>query len=170
MKRSTMLFCMGLFSFGGLVAQSVTPEVIVPQGDNNELNGMSLEWTLGEVVVHTAPHAKGLITQGSQQPTLQVSEINVRVESTANGSLPIDFQVYPNPVNTVLYVQHNTTLSQSTTLKLFNATGEQLLQLEGQADTEVQELDMELLPKGAYFLLIETQAGQYLKAYQITKH
>ena len=73
------------------------------------------------------------------------------------------FAVYPNPANNVLSVEtwRAATLPVSTEYRITNLTGQTLLQ--GKITAENQQIDIEKLPSGMYFLSVGRQIQKFVK-------
>jgi len=78
--------------------------------------------------------------------------------STGSGT----FTIYPNPTNNVLFVQtlHATSLPAKNEYRITNLTGQTLLQ--GTITAENQQIDIEKLPKGMYFITSEDETQKFI--------
>lgn len=80
-------------------------------------------------------------------------------EGLEEENIKTDFTVYPNPTNGVLFVETHSRASRlDQTYHITNLTGQTLLQ--GQITAENQQIDVEKLPAGMYFI---TFAGETRK-------
>lgn len=162
-----MLACFSLWSAGSLFAQDLSPSVIVPQAEVSETEYISLEWTIGEVFTETADYENGMLTQGSEQPILQVDRITSKSEESKPGWM--DVQVYPNPVERTLKVAFSSEESKELEITLTNLSGKLMLSTTGDAVTDQLELDLSRIPAGNYFLSFKEKNGAKMQTYKVTK-
>ncbi len=66
-------------------------EVVAPAGHYHESEQISMSWTLGETIIETFVSADRVLTQGLQQPVLEVSKMAKEPD--------LNFQItaFPNP-------------------------------------------------------------------------
>ncbi len=166
MKKQFALSVFGILCFGCLCAQSLSPSDVVPNGAVSETSEVSLEWTIGEVFPHTVFHENGIITQGFQQPILQVDLVETGNAAPSSG---LDIKIYPNPVKAILTIKFTSEKDMELDFALNDLTGKNLLlNTENTAPGEL-ELDMGYLPAGFYFLLIKENDGATVQSYKVTK-
>lgn len=78
-------------------------------------------------------------------------------ERSASASLSI----YPNPANGVLFVEtHGRASQQTQTYRITNLMGQTLLQ--GQITTETQQINIENLPAGLYFITVASETRKFM--------
>ena len=174
---SPLLFC---FCFTTALAQSSGQAIIATQGGLSEGKTLSISWTIGDLVTETAEVADVTTTQGFQQPTLTVREIEtvfdrpVDMDSPKpfNSSLstrsvkPYEATVYPNPVG------------HAVTFKIENAPGEYYLDLfdpagnlilRNRSNNPQEVINLQELPAAQYVLRISFVDSPDSKAFQIIK-
>lgn len=80
------------------------------------------------------------------------------IETNTNG-----FAVYPNPANGVLVVEtcHGASLQTNAEYRIANMMGQTLLQ--GTINCENQQIDINTLPAGMYFLTVEGETMKFVK-------
>jgi hypothetical protein len=95
------LFIYIIFFIAGanIQAQTVSPRVVASAGDFASNGGYSISSTVGEAVVQTFSSSNFYLTQGFQQPSLYIGNIN---EENKSG---ISVEVYPNPVRDELILE-----------------------------------------------------------------
>ena len=165
MKKPLLLLfgSLGLSSVG--MAQRLSPSVVAVSGGTARTPTMTLDWTLGELVVETATTPDRLYTQGFHQPTLQVSEQPGLIGADAD----YQFTVAPNPVASYLTIGITAPESSALALLLTDMNGRQYNLPVVPASTKSTQIDMTLFPAGMYLLRIGKADGPPLKAYKIIK-
>lgn len=137
-------------------------------GGFSEVNGFSLQYSVGEAVVTTATGSSGnlVLTQGFQQENLYPVSIEEGVFAL------LDFQYWPNPARNLL----NFTISSDKLLTL-NAgiydllgrpTGLPIQNLRIQAPVETT-FNLERLAEGSYYLILKSESGKILHSIKIQK-
>ena len=165
MKKPLLLLfgSLGLSSVG--MAQRLSPSVVAVSGGTARTPTMTLDWTLGELVVETATTPDRLYTQGFHQPTLQVSE----QPGLTGADADYQFTVAPNPVASYLTIGITAPESSALALLLTDMNGRQYNLPVVPASTKSTQIDMTLFPAGMYLLRIGKADGPPLKAYKIIK-
>ena len=64
MKKAATLLIASLYSVG-IMAQSITPEVVSTAGDHYDNGSYQLSWTLGEIAVQTYDNGTNILTEDS---------------------------------------------------------------------------------------------------------
>ena len=77
MKRIQILLTATLISFYAS-AQSLSPQVIASAGGYASSGGVSLSWTLGETFTTTLQNGNNILTQGFQQPFIELRILNLK--------------------------------------------------------------------------------------------
>lgn len=98
-------------------AQQAKQVTIASAGSSAVVNGYIIESTVGETVIATAGTGP-ICTQGLHQPNV------VQVDLGAGNGFAL---VYPNPVQTTLYIKLYLEETTSVLLTLYTATGQQVL-------------------------------------------
>ena len=168
-----LLLCLMLLS-SGLNAQSISRSVISTAGESSQGKSITLDWTLGEMATSTLTHDAGLLTEGFQQPSIQVeliapAELPVPVHGETAHFEALEINAYPNPVSYSLWVETNSSLSENGILQLVDAQGSIHLQQELSLDQSKSELDMATLASGSYYLIVRNEEGAILKTLKVTK-
>jgi hypothetical protein len=165
-RKKLLLFL--LLSLGTLVyAQQADPSVVAPAGTSTTGAGITLDWTVGELLTQTRHSTEGMLTEGFHQPVLKVEEVLTAAPELEKSQ--IDVLVYPNPTQANLHI----TITAGP---------------EGQGELALQALDGRLLraetinlasgdhtwslaayPAGLYLISLKTKQGELLKSFKITK-
>lgn len=101
----------------------------------------------------------GAIDPSFTESSMDIDYVRVyqNVLSTDNFS-KIDFSVYPNPVNDVIYIKSNNS-SEATGLKLFDILGREVFSSTDRVDS----INVSEFNSGIYILRIQTEQGQVSK-------
>lgn len=171
-------FFMAAFLLCGtlLAAQSsLDRQVIASQGGSVQTETIRLDWTLGEPAVATFATPSGVWTEGFQQPSLRVERLDRGLSLPENGTALIgadrnsyDIRVFPNPVNTQLTVQLQSTAEQDLVLRFFDAQGK-LLSNEIIGTPSATAFDVSRYPDGIYLLAFSTREGLLVQTFRIVK-
>ena len=131
---------------------SFFPEKLMRHASDFTVNGLRCYWVGDALLYHN----------GDEDCDAIYSEIHGVEEdgpSTGSGT----FTVYPNPTNSVLFVQTVCTTSLPTEQKyrITNLMGQTLLQ--GTISAETQQIDISGLPAGMYFISVNEQTVKFVK-------
>lgn len=91
--------------------------VVAPAGHYHESGQMSMSWTLGEPMIETLVSADIVLTQGFQQPVLEVS--------TTTNEPGLDFQItaFPNPTRGHTNISTNLLQAESLIYSVYDLQG-----------------------------------------------
>ena len=132
---------------------SFFPERLMTRGKGYRVEGMRCYWVNGELVFKYGDRD---CDEVYEQLHHGIDEPGENGPSTDSGTLT----VYPNPANGILFVETRraTSLLDQNEYRITNLMGQTLLQ--GTITTETQQINIEKLPAGMYFI---TFAGQTRK-------
>ena len=126
---------------------SFFPERLMNRGKGYRVEGMRCYWVEGELI----------FKYGDRDCDEVYEQLHNGVEdypSAVSGT----FVVYPNPANGILTIHHSAFRIQNSEFRITNLMGQTLLQ--GNITTETQQINIESLPAGMYFI---TFAGETRK-------
>lgn len=176
MKPIFTLAATFLLAMPGMYAQSLSPSVLASDGGVIQVDGMTLEWTLGEAVVETAVTPEGYLTQGFHQPMLRVEVLDEPVVKeeleevpSSTEALDLEIRVAPNPVIAMLNVYVTSEEGHHLQYQLFDQNGKSLLSYGRLEDQPTAAIDMSELPMGIYYLRFYQKDGSYSKTFKISK-
>lgn len=152
MKKSTIV----LFSLFATLAVSAQ-EVVATQGDSYFNVGVSMDFTIGEVVINTETDGITDITQGLHQTTWIITALDADASS-------YEATVFPNPTIDVLNIQ--TSNFEDVAYTLYDAKG--LLVKQGNLSAEKSPIQVSELTLGSYSLLLN-DGTQNLKTFKLVK-
>ncbi|MBK8829898.1 MAG: T9SS type A sorting domain-containing protein [Saprospiraceae bacterium] len=185
MKRLLpMVLCL---PFYGLTAQTTDHYIISAQGNETKGQTMSLCWTIGDLATETSGIDQALTTQGFQQPTLFVKELDPAsqphplideagkpvnalplkgdAEAQASNSA-IKANVYPNPFSNDITVEVGN-ITQEYHLDVFDPQGNLISRCTSGNAKEI--IRLEDLPAAQYILRISTLDDMHTQVFQIVK-
>jgi len=120
-------------------------------------NAMSV--TIGEPIIATVSGPANTLTQGFQQPWV---DITISVEDVVDGPM---INVYPNPVRHILNIALDDP-SRAERYMLFDAAGRQVK--DGRISSTITELDMETYASGGYILRVINADQRDVKTFKIS--
>ena len=155
-------FIVSVFSF----SQDISLNVIAAQGDFDQIENMTLEWTLGESFTETVVANNSMFSQGFQQSFLTTS----RLDTETQVKNPFSIVLFPNPVDALLHVYINSNERSNLIISLYDVTGKFIKQetvLE--TDNDVT-LDVSELTSGIYLLKFTNTDNTLIETHRIVKH
>ena len=126
---------------------SFFPERLMTRGKDYRVEGLRCYWVDGGLVFNPNRVDCDAIYSSFH-------DVDEQIETT--------FAVYPNPTNGVLFVEtrHGTSLPDQTAYRIINLMGQTLLQ--GHITEETQQINIESLTEGMYFLNVDTQTVKFV--------
>ena len=127
---------------------SFFPEKLMNRDKDFRVEGLRCYWMGNELVFKI----------GDEDCDAIYGELHGVEEMNENG-----FSVYPNPANGVLVVEtcHGASLPTNAEYRIANMMGQTLLQ--GTINCENQRIDINTLPAGMYFLMVEGETMKFVK-------
>ncbi|MBR2196329.1 MAG: T9SS type A sorting domain-containing protein [Salinivirgaceae bacterium] len=153
MKRKLFVAAILMVSVPAL-AQVKQSEVVSAAGGYVEKDNVSVSYTIGEPVAGTVVKDGLIVVHGFQQGYVATAEVNPGI----NQLEAVDVKVYPNPVNTVMYVELSNIEAAGCIVKCFDMAGQLIKESEFGDDSRLS-VDMSDLPQGAYFVRVESEDG-----------
>ena len=152
MKRKLFVAAILMVSVPAL-AQIKQSEVVSAGGGFIVKDNVSVSYTIGEPVAGTVAKGDLIVVHGFQQGYLAVTtDINQLAVKD------VDVKVYPNPVNTVMYVELSNIEAAGCVVKCFDMAGQLIKESEFGDDSRLS-FDMSGLPQGAYFVRVVAGDG-----------
>lgn len=136
-------------------------EVISTSGDFHSTGGHSISWTIGEPVIDTWTAGSTIISQGFQQPILEI------VSVYEHPDLSFDINAYPNPTSDFLNVVVTNGDYEKLSYHLFDINGKLLD--SNQIDSESTEIMFVQFPAAMYYLRI-MHSNSEIKTFKIIKN
>lgn len=147
---------------------TITRSLVSSMGGFNEVPGLSLSYSVGEVAIQTFVSGGGnnLLTQGFQQENLY--PVNLDDEIIAY----MDLNFWPNPASTTLNIKVSTDRLLQMNVGIYDLlgrpTGIPTVDLMVQAPVEAS-FDLDRLAEGSYFLIFKSEQGETMQSVKIQK-
>jgi hypothetical protein len=124
-------------------------EVVASAGGFDEKSGISVSYTIGEAVTGTLAKGDVILVQGFQQGYAA----QITPPSSVVDELAISADIYPNPVNSVLYVTLGAEPEGESLVRCFDMTGRMVGESYFEGDRRLS-MNVDALPQGAYFVKV----------------
>lgn len=149
-----------LVAFAVGIGPCAGQSVLSAGGGTHEAGPTHITYTIGEPVIATAGSGSSQLTQGFNQPWV---DINTAVDDPHIEENTIN--VYPNPVRHVLSLAFSDDPIDHR-YELFDALGKRLL--DGRVQGSITELNMEPYASGGYFLRVFGPENSFLRSFKIS--
>ena len=159
-KRLPLLLILFLAGFS-LHAQTLSPSVVSSSGGQGQGEGLSIAWTLGEIITETFQNDELILTQGFHQTDLVITSID---------ELPgLDFEIsaYPNPASHHVNIGLKDGEYENLRYRLVDFQGREIT--NGDLEGTLTTVSFSGFRSGVYFLLI-SRGGQEIKSFKIVKN
>ncbi len=161
-KRRFTVLCL----FGGLqgFSQSISPEVIASAGDSFQSNTVQLDWTIGELAIHSLSNTDQSLTEGFHQPYFTLTPIS---------ELPLalgQLALFPNPTADLLALEMTFEQEQHIELQLFDRQGKLVWTAQYTGRVLREQISLKEFANGAYFLSLQVAGSAERYTYKIQKH
>lgn len=133
---------------------------LVSQGGFDKSHNMSISWTLGEFFTETVIQGNKALTQGFQQPNIEITRLPSPDDKAIEASL------FPNPTHGWLKIRMAEVTGRYR-VEVIDLTG-RVLSGSWHKNTEVI-LDVSEFPAGQYFIYIANQADEKSSTFSIVK-
>ena len=144
--------CLSICSFG----QSIVKSSIDSGGASASAGNIQVLYTIGEVAVQESSAGNIIISEGFIDGKLGITL------STEQVNVFNTLKIYPNPTSSVIHID-NIGDAKLQKVGLYDATGKMLVtEVIGATNTK-QDLSLEHLPNGIYFLRLENETGYVTK-------
>lgn len=160
----TMLSFLITLSICQAFSQSPDPSIVSVQGGMAQEKSMSLSWTIGDLVTGSAVAGNTLFTQGFQQPTLTVQEVEPS-ELPASGST-FEATVFPNPFSEEINVKVDH-VHQPYMLEIYDPSGS--LVYRKRCTAPLEKIGTQHWPVAQYLLRIADEATGTSSVFRIIK-
>jgi hypothetical protein len=158
MKRHICISILVLFTL--IVQAQVKQEVIASAGGYNTSGGLSISWTLGEVIIPTFKNGDLVLTHGFQQKLI----ITVIEE---NLDILIDVKVFPNPASEVVYIRFESTVNGEIDVNILDSQGKLVKTDKIESTMTEKQINLQEMPAGIYYLRLTK--GKLLNVYKVVK-
>ena len=157
MRYFTLVFL--IVSFSGF-SQTISKQVIGPNGANFNNGSNKLNYTTGEILVGSMTTEDGSIQLGNgYYPSLVLSTL-----TTETPEIQLRVKVFPNPFTETVFITHPT--EQFFEVILTDVSGKQLFKTPHQKE---QPLSLDNLTSGIYFFTVTVKDSKQSYTYKIIK-
>jgi hypothetical protein len=155
------LVCISISSLA--YTQDKDLQVISSASKSFEAGNVSLEWTLGEVVVDYFDQPSMGLTQGFHQPAYQL--VSVKPIPAELGIIA----VFPNPFSDELLVKMTFAELEKGDMELLDLKGTSIWKKSFEGNEVLESYSASALPSGSYFLVVSLDNDTIVQSYQISK-
>ncbi len=143
----------------GAVASTLAQQTIGAAGAHYAGTAVQISTSIGEPVVTTVSGTATTLTQGFEQPWVDVSTVLPAPEESGDQVV-----VYPNPTRHELFVTLGRT-ARGERYRLIDAAGR--LVTSGLIEADTQRIDVEGIASGNYQLVLNSKEGSPIGAFRI---
>jgi len=158
MKRSIILLVAVVFTISSV--GQVNKELIPSAVGSKTIGSVSINWTLGGILIPTIATGKQPLIQGSQKQSI-VAEIEEKLDFSAKP------KVYPNPFTDHIIIQFKESLEEAVTVTVLDSQGRLVKSDMIESGLSEKLLIMQDLPAGIYYLRFDK--GKHENAYKVVK-
>jgi hypothetical protein len=163
-KGTNVLILLLLFSGTSGFAQDLTPRVLVPAAGLTTAGVIEYSQTIGETAVETVSSAGFILTQGFQQPRIQIT---TPTQPEGNG-----VDVYPNPATDFINVKFYGDEARKFSIEVINITGMVVNSMTIDFTDKyyfIQQIEVTSLKYGFYFVRVTSDDGTIKRVFKIEK-
>lgn len=142
--------------------QSISPTVTSTSGGFYAHSSATISWTMGEVAVQPYATGNASISQGFQNPHIEVAE-----PTFISNEISFSLIVYPIPAKDYLMIETED-YTDPLNVRVYNIQG--ALMLEKVLISSTGQIDLSRLPSATYILKISDQANKVLTVQKLIKH
>lgn len=141
-------------------AGQVNKEVIPSAVGSKTNGGVSIDWTLGGILIPTITTGKQSLIQGSQKQSI-VAAIEDKLDFSVKP------KVYPNPFSDHIVIQFKESLEDAVTVSVLDSQGRTVKSDMIESGLSERLLIMQDLPAGIYYLRFTK--GKHENVYKVVK-
>ena len=150
------------FTTSSIQAQTISRQVIGISGGTAQMNKTTINWTAGQQFVKhvKSDRAQFRITEGFQQPNIKIENLNPEVN--------LGVTIAPNPVGDIMTIYSSNPQSENLRFNLIDASGK-LLMADQVLDHWANEVSMQHLSKGTYYMELRTKNNEERQTLKVVK-
>ncbi|WP_235299809.1 T9SS type A sorting domain-containing protein [Portibacter marinus] len=146
-----------------LKCQTIPLGVVSTSGETFKNENLTLDWTLGELLVGYLSTDSIIVSSGLHQSSYEI------ISTTENPTSGIEVKIFPNPTSSMLVIEIDKEIEGQFDLILFDSSGNQIWKMEPTYTGSKFYKDLESLPSGSYILSISKQNKSIHQLYKILK-
>ena len=163
-KGTNVLLLLLLFTGTSGFSQDLAPKVMVPAAGLTTVGVIEYSQTIGETAVETVSNAGFILTQGFQQPRIQITSIS---QPEGNG-----VDVYPNPATDYITVKLYGDGARKFRIDMISMTGMIVNSVTMDFSDKyyyIEQIDVSSLKFGFYFVRVTSDDGTIKRVFKIEK-
>ena len=156
-----LLFCIGICTIAN--SQDKDLQVISSSAKSFKADNLSLDWTLGEMIVDFLDVSGASISQGFHQSSYQIVAVK---------SIPVEsgmITVFPNPFSDELRINMIFTEIEKGDIELLDSKGTSIWKKSFEGQEVVDQYAASALPSGSYLIVVSLDHGALIQSYQLLK-
>jgi hypothetical protein len=157
MKKLLLIFG-GIAGFSSAFAQTLSPQVFASGGTNLTGTNATMEFTIGEVATSTLTAGSDALTQGFNQPEIEIVAVEEFIDVYT-------IQLYPNPTEQFITVETNS--EEELQVEVFDALGKKVI--DPHMFNQKVALDVHAMANGTYLVCVSRTNGERLKNFSVIK-
>jgi len=138
-------------------------QVIAAAGKSFESGTISLDWTIGEVVVAYFDEPAAGLSQGFHQPLYEL--VSVQSFPEEKGMI----EVFPNPISDELNIKMTFKITETGTMELLDLQGKSIWKKPFEGNTVHENYSAVTLPSGPYMLVVSFPNDTRIYSYKLVK-
>jgi hypothetical protein len=167
MKKKFIIATLLMMGFSYCYSQNLSPTIISSQGSFDQIESMTIEWTLGENFVETVIQKNNVFTQGFLQPFIKNTFKKPPFSDTFTS---LDIRIAPNPVHTQFSIILHPNLNFPYHFRIYDGLGRIIKKTDFINDDFRPSIDISNLSSGVYYLHTFDSNGVLLKINKIIKN
>ena len=146
-----------------LIGQDKDLSILATAGTTFETPEMSLDWTLGETVIHYYEQPELSLTQGFHQPFYKIVSVNQLSTTTGN------INVAPNLFTDAFSIDMRFYEKIHGSISLIRMDGAIIWEKPFEGMNYHENYSGAHLPSGSYLLIVKIESKSFISAYQLMK-
>ena len=161
--KKIIVFLLGLGIIPFAYAQEKDLMVISSAGTSYQSNNLTLDWSLGEVMIKSLEDPSMMLSQGFHQPSYNLVSTNPIPQEI--GSIA----VFPNPFSEEISIKMSYAKSEKGILELYDIHGKKIWEKTFHGSEIVEKYATGSLASGSYFLNVILSEYSSNHTYQLLK-
>jgi hypothetical protein len=144
---------------------SLSVRAVSSAGGDTTVAGNSVNFTIGQTVIDAYYGGGGILTNGFQQPEVEIIVSAINNISTNNVSL----NIYPNPTDGVLNIATSMPFTSKTIAQIYDLQGKLVFTQELGKEVNINSFSIANFAAGLYILKIITEGDSNIRTFKIEK-
>lgn len=144
-------------------AQETDLHIVSSVGGSYQADNLSLDWTMGEVIVPTLEKTDLVLSQGFHQPSYQLVALHpISPEERL-------VEVFPNPFSDEISIKSNSTKPSNGLIEIYDIHGRKVLQKEFNGTEATDFISTAALPSGSYIMVVSFAHFSQTQSFHLVK-